>query len=179
MSKNKFKFGDRGIWHVPASEQYEAKDVEAVVLEQTKEGLLYVFASKPIRKGWENLTYRTATIFPSDFTLFTNDPSHMQKKIPFPAGGILVLKGSRYIVGQGSEWSEKKKSHVTSYYFIPKYEKCTVGEKCECRATFYGYETIGPRVYAVHRCIMGHRSKTRLIQEDGPELTAYLKKHGK
>jgi hypothetical protein len=68
MSKNKFKFGDRGIWHCPASEDHKAQDLEAVVLEQTKEGLLYLFTKKTIRRGWNNLSYRTATIFPSDFT---------------------------------------------------------------------------------------------------------------
>ena len=66
----KYKFGDRGIWHRPKSERKKAKDIPVVVLEQVKvgdAGLLYIFTyEKPMPR---NLTYRTATIFPSDFTL--------------------------------------------------------------------------------------------------------------
>ena len=66
--KKKFKFGDRGIWHMPASETTKADDIPSVVLEQTKEGILYIFTDRPIQRGYNNLTWRTATIFPSDFT---------------------------------------------------------------------------------------------------------------
>lgn len=60
----KYFFGDKGTWLKPASERTKAKKVRAVVLEQTKEGVLYIFTYE---KGQRNLTYRTATIFPSDF----------------------------------------------------------------------------------------------------------------
>lgn len=68
MKKEVLKFGDRGTWHCPASEEFKATNIKAVVLEQTKGGLLYIFTMRPIRKGWNNLSLRTATIFPSDFT---------------------------------------------------------------------------------------------------------------
>jgi len=73
MKEKTFKFGDRGIWHCPASDDRKKQDIPAVVLEQTKEGVLYIFTDFPIRKKYNNLTYRTATIFPSDFTLTTLD----------------------------------------------------------------------------------------------------------
>lgn len=65
----RFKFGDRGIWKMPGSSENKIKParIPAVILEQTKEGLLYIFTDKPIRRGWDNLTFRTATIFPSDW----------------------------------------------------------------------------------------------------------------
>lgn len=62
----KYKFGDRGIWHRPASETTKAKDIEAVILEEVEGGLIYIFT---FEKKAKNLSYRTATIFPSDFTL--------------------------------------------------------------------------------------------------------------
>lgn len=64
-----FKFGDKGTWKSPGSEENKIKParIPAVVLEQTKEGLLYIFTLKPTRRGWNNLSYRTATIFPSDW----------------------------------------------------------------------------------------------------------------
>lgn len=63
----KLSFGTYGIWHKPASETTKKKDVRAVVLEQLEPaGLLYIFT---FEKGMKNLTYRTATIFPSDFTV--------------------------------------------------------------------------------------------------------------
>lgn len=73
--KRKFAFGTRGIWHSPASEEnnIKAQDIPVVVLEETKEGVLYIFTMRSIRRGWNNLTYRTATIFPSDFTPDIND----------------------------------------------------------------------------------------------------------
>lgn len=61
----KLTFGTYGTWHKPALERTKKKDVPAVVLEQTKEGVIYIFT---FEKGQRNLTYRTATIFPSDFT---------------------------------------------------------------------------------------------------------------
>ena len=63
----KYKFGDKGIWKCPASEDHKAQRIPAVVLEQLKTGVLYIFTARPIRRGWENLSGRTATIFPSDF----------------------------------------------------------------------------------------------------------------
>lgn len=63
----KYNFGDKGVWRCPASENHKAQRIPAVVLEHTKEGALYIFTFKPIRKGWNNLTGRTATILPSDF----------------------------------------------------------------------------------------------------------------
>lgn len=65
MKNKKYKFGDKGIWHRPASETTKAKKIPAVVLEQTKEGLLYIFAYGD--KTARNLSAKTATIFPSDF----------------------------------------------------------------------------------------------------------------
>jgi hypothetical protein len=111
----------------------------------------------------------------------------MQKKIPYPIDGIIRINGSRYIHGEGNWWSKKKKARVNKYYFIKRYQKCDFRSvqnetssgfrpACDMRATFYGYETIGPRVYSIHRCVMGHRNLARLIQNDGPELTAFLKK---
>ena len=64
----KYKFGDEGIWHMPASEEHKKKDLKCKVLEQLPGGLLYIFTDVPMIKGAKNLTYRTATIFPSDFT---------------------------------------------------------------------------------------------------------------
>lgn len=63
----KFRFGDRGIWKKPASDDHKAADMPCRVLEHTKEGVLYIFTDKPIIRGYRNLAYRTATIFPSDF----------------------------------------------------------------------------------------------------------------
>lgn len=68
-----FVFGMMGIWHMPASEQSKARDIKAIVLEQTKEGCLYIFTLEPIEKGAKNLTYRTATILTADFTLGYQD----------------------------------------------------------------------------------------------------------
>jgi hypothetical protein len=109
----------------------------------------------------------------------------MQNKIPYPKDGVIHFKGSRYIVGEGFSFNKKKKAHIHKYFFIPKYERCnsSKGKKeisgyrfpCWMRATFYGYENIGPRVYSVHKCIMGHVNRTRLVQNNGPELTKYLK----
>ena len=66
--KEQYNFGIRGIWHMPASETTKAKDMPCVVLEQTPEGVLYIFTDKPMRPGFNNLTGRTASIMPSDFT---------------------------------------------------------------------------------------------------------------
>lgn len=63
--KNKFVFGQKGIWHRPAWDRGKAKDIPCVVLEHCKEGVLYIFT---LEKKAVNLTLRTATIFPSDFT---------------------------------------------------------------------------------------------------------------
>lgn len=65
-----FVFGTRGIWHKPENDDGQAEDIEAVILEQTKQGPLYIFTMKPIKRGWENLTHRTATILPCDFSPF-------------------------------------------------------------------------------------------------------------
>lgn len=72
-TKQKYIFGMMGIWHMPASENTKARDIKAVVLEQVKGGLLYIFTLEPTVKGAKNLTYRTATIFPSDFELIDQD----------------------------------------------------------------------------------------------------------
>lgn len=74
----KYFFGQKGIWHKPASENTKAKDIPAVILEETKEGVIYIFTFEPILKGANNLTYRTATIFPSDFTL--DQPKKIQRR---------------------------------------------------------------------------------------------------
>lgn len=66
-SPARFKFGDRGIWKKPANDDQAAMDMPCRVLEQTKEGLLYIFTDKPMIRGHSNLTMRTATIFFSDF----------------------------------------------------------------------------------------------------------------
>lgn len=65
--KKQFKFGDRGIWKCPASEHHKAQKIPAVVLEHSKLGTLYIFTDRPIVRGYNNLSYRTATILPSDF----------------------------------------------------------------------------------------------------------------
>lgn len=80
----KYFFGQKGIWRKPASEQSKAKRMKARVLEQTPEGLLYIFTDEPMVKGANNLTYRTATIFPSDFDVETDEvlvaePKKIQK----------------------------------------------------------------------------------------------------
>jgi hypothetical protein len=68
--KKKFKFGDRGIWHAPASieNKIPKRDLPCRVLEHNDDGTLYLFLDKPYRRGWKNLTHRTATCFESDFT---------------------------------------------------------------------------------------------------------------
>lgn len=65
--KQSFKFGDEGIWSCPASEDRKAQKIPAKVLEQVRGGLLYIFTSRPIIRGYDNLTYRTATIPMQDF----------------------------------------------------------------------------------------------------------------
>lgn len=67
MTKSKFGFGTKGIWHKPASDHGKAAEIPCVVLEDTN-GVLYIFTDKPIKKGYNNLSYRTATIFSCDFT---------------------------------------------------------------------------------------------------------------
>lgn len=69
------KMGCQGIWHKSESENTKAKDFEAVVLEETSgKGLLYLFTTKEyILKGAKNLSYRTVTIFSSDFTSIGRD----------------------------------------------------------------------------------------------------------
>ncbi len=72
IPKEKLKFGTRGIWHKPESEEHKAKDVPCTVLEESKVGrmrVLFIFTDAPIIKGWDSLTYRTATIMFSDFSL--------------------------------------------------------------------------------------------------------------
>lgn len=102
----------------------------------------------------------------------------MQKKISYPKNGIVMINGSRYLCGQAYFRNKQR------YYFIPRYDHCTHAfwnsknqwtDDCGLRATFYGYEQIGPRVYAIHKCVLGHKNLTRLINDDGPELTVYLK----
>ena len=69
----KLQEGCKGIWKKPESERTKAKDVPAVVLETTlvgEAGLLYIFTYD---KKASNLTYRTATIFPSDFIVIGRD----------------------------------------------------------------------------------------------------------
>lgn len=60
------KFGCRGIWNVPASEQKKACKMEAVVLDKVLGACIEIFITQENTKK-KNLTYRTATIFPSDF----------------------------------------------------------------------------------------------------------------
>ena len=66
----KYVFGTRGIWRMPANEErgYKEKEMPCTVLEQTPDGILYIFTDKPMRPGFKNLTGRTASILPSDFT---------------------------------------------------------------------------------------------------------------
>ena len=64
-----YVFGQKGVWHKPASERTKKKDVPAVILEEVIVGtakLLYIFTYE---KRQPNLTGRVATIFPSDFTI--------------------------------------------------------------------------------------------------------------
>jgi len=67
--EKKLKFGDTGTWHKPASDDSKAKDIRATILEHCPEGCLYIFTEKPIKRGYNNLHWRTATISPSDFSL--------------------------------------------------------------------------------------------------------------
>ena len=82
-----YHFGEKGIWHRPASERTKAKDIPAMILEEVKGGLLYIFT---LEKTEKNLTGRTATIFPSDFKTTSQEfcpacnadlpPNHFLKK---------------------------------------------------------------------------------------------------
>ncbi len=56
---------------MPGSDEQNIKpsDMPCVVLEQIRNGVLYIFTDRPIRKGYDSLSWRTATIFPSDFTI--------------------------------------------------------------------------------------------------------------
>ncbi len=63
-----YKFGTKGIWHKPASENTKARNIPAVVLEHHKNGPLYLFTLEPIVKGHDNLTNRTVTTLQSDFS---------------------------------------------------------------------------------------------------------------
>lgn len=67
----KLPFGTIGIWRAPASEEnkVKARDIKCKVLEEVEGGLLYIFTDTPILPKAKNLTYRTATIMKSDFTL--------------------------------------------------------------------------------------------------------------
>lgn len=66
-SSDPFAFGTRGIWRKPANEDQKAMRMKATVLEQQKGGLLYIFTDKPMVRGHDNLSMRTATIFQGDF----------------------------------------------------------------------------------------------------------------
>jgi len=89
MENPAYPFGTKGIWHKPESEDSKARDIPAVVLEQTPEGVLYIFTTEPIVKGSKNLTYRTATIFPSDFTAAAGTQEDLFKVI---LGELIDLK---------------------------------------------------------------------------------------
>ena len=69
----KYTFGVKGIWHKPASENTQARDIPATVLEAKKMGVIYIFTTEPIIRGYDSLTNRTATIFPSNFTILSEE----------------------------------------------------------------------------------------------------------
>lgn len=69
----KLQFGQNGIWHMPASEELKARDILCTVLEETKEGVLYLFTNEPIEGKREYLNNRTVTIFKKDFTPFNGE----------------------------------------------------------------------------------------------------------
>ena len=86
----KLNFGQKGIWHKPASEEKKAKNIKAVVLEQTPEGLLYIFTYDRSEK---TLTGRTATIFPSDFELPKESGIEMRAICNVCGSGMHVFNG--------------------------------------------------------------------------------------
>jgi hypothetical protein len=59
------KFGCEGMWHFPASENTKGGVIKAVILEKMKIGAIHIFTEE--NKKRSNLTWRTATILPSDF----------------------------------------------------------------------------------------------------------------
>jgi hypothetical protein len=67
----KYMFGVKGVWHKSASENTHARDIPATILELNKMGLLYIFTSEPIIRGYDSLNNRTATVFADDFTVLT------------------------------------------------------------------------------------------------------------
>ncbi len=101
----------------------------------------------------------------------------MQKKATYPKDGLLIIEnGSKWFVGQSNSWKASEKRRVDKYYFLQKGESCDrhKANACHKRAMFYGYETIGPRVYALYRCTDHGMIRYRLVDADGPEVQEYL-----
>lgn len=73
----------------------------------------------------------------------------MQKKIEYPKNGII------------KPWKSSKEK----YYAAPVMKKC---DRCKDElyqmghVPFYGYETIGPRVYGIYDCMLHGKRKVRL-----------------
>lgn len=68
-NKNKLEFGTKGIWHKSNNEYSKGGDIPAIVLEETKEGLLYIYVLEQVTKGnRETIQNRVTTIFKRDFT---------------------------------------------------------------------------------------------------------------
>jgi hypothetical protein len=83
----------------------------------------------------------------------------MQKKIPYPEKGVLIIDGHTYTL-------DKK------YTYIPGRKRCDVKGCKKKYAYFYGYETIGPRVYLLHKCAEHGLQRTRIISDEGTLYTA-------
>ncbi len=80
MSKQKLKFGDRGIWHSPECKEnkVKARDIKCTVLDD--DGVtLDIFLDEPIKKEWRGIISRVVTIFHSNFTKINLDHCYFCK----------------------------------------------------------------------------------------------------
>lgn len=101
----------------------------------------------------------------------------MIKKFPYPIGGLLILPDdTRWYIGQMSGWRNSKE--ICKHFFLQKGESCDrhKANACHKRAMFYGYEKIGPRVYALYRCRDHGMIRVRLMPAEGPEIKEYLQR---
>lgn len=63
-----YKFGTKGIWHKPASENTKARDIPATILQHFENGVIYLFTQEGVGGKHDTLTNRTVTTLLSDFT---------------------------------------------------------------------------------------------------------------
>lgn len=77
----------------------------------------------------------------------------MQKKIEYPKNGII-----QPFISSPLHHPEKYRARA----YLQGCDQCKVTLGRDGRVPFYGYETIGPRVYALYRCTIHGMKKVRL-----------------